>query len=54
MHLQQTVILIAENEGLMPPNTALMRITAGDKQYKLTVSTTGSKNAKIAIEYTGK
>ncbi|MEP6683882.1 MAG: hypothetical protein ABJA35_11505, partial [Parafilimonas sp.] len=45
--------LIAENEGSIPPNTALLRITAGAQQYKLFVSTTLSKNAKIAIDYTG-
>ena len=46
-------ILIAENEGSIPPNTALMRIKAGGKQYKLSVSTSATKNAKIAIDYLG-
>jgi hypothetical protein len=46
-------VLIAENEGSIPPNTALLRITAGNQQYKLFVSTNLSKNAKIAIDYTG-
>jgi hypothetical protein len=45
--------MIAENEGVIPPNSALLRITAGDKQYKLSVSTTGSRNAKIDIDYIG-
>jgi len=46
-------ILIAENEGSVPPNSALMRITAGKKQFKLFISTSVTKNAKITIDYTG-
>ncbi len=46
-------ILIAENEGSIPPNSALMRITSGKKQFKLFVSTSITKNVKIAFDYTG-
>lgn len=46
-------ILIAENEGSIPPNSALMRITAGNKQFKLFVSTSITKNVKIAFDYIG-
>ncbi len=50
-HLELT--LIAENEGSIPPNSALMRVTAGDKQYQLFISTSLTKNAKIALDYIG-
>ena len=46
-------ILIAETEGMIPPNTALMRITAGNQHYELEVSSNTKRNAKIAIDYTG-
>jgi hypothetical protein len=50
-HLELT--LIAENEGSIPPNSALMRITAGDKHFELFISTNLTKNAKIALDYIG-
>ncbi len=50
-HIELT--LIAENEGSIPPNSALMRITAGDKQYEIFISTSLTKNAKIALDYIG-
>ena len=50
-HIELT--LIAENEGSIPPNSALMRVTAGDKQYELFISTSLTKNAKIVLDYIG-
>ena len=32
------VVMIAENEGAIPPNTALLIVTAGDKRYRLFLS----------------
>jgi len=32
------VVMIAENEGSIPPNTALLIVTAGDKRYRLFLS----------------
>jgi hypothetical protein len=46
-------IMIAENLGGIPPNTALMRVTAGDKVYKLSVKTDLKTNAKIVFQYDG-
>ena len=46
-------ILISESVGFMAPNTALMRITAGEQKFELTVSSNMEHNAKIAIDYTG-
>jgi hypothetical protein len=46
-------ILIAENLGSIPPNTALMRITVGKEVYKLSVKTDLKTNAKIVFYYDG-
>ncbi len=49
----QEFIMVAENLGSIPPNTALMRITAGSKIYKLSVKTDLKTNAKIVFYYDG-
>jgi len=36
--LEHEVIMIAHNEGAIPPNTALLIVTAGDKKYRLFLS----------------
>jgi hypothetical protein len=46
-------ILVAENLGSIPPNTALMRVTADKQQYKLSVKTDLQTNAKIVFYYDG-
>lgn len=46
-------ILISEGVGMIPPNTALLRIMAGQQKFELTVSSDMNRNAKIAIDYTG-
>ena len=46
-------ILVAENLGSIPPNTALMRVTADKQQYKLSVKTDLKTNAKIVFYYDG-
>ncbi|MBV9963580.1 MAG: hypothetical protein JO072_15150 [Parafilimonas sp.] len=46
-------ILIAENLGTIPPNTALMRVTVGTQVYKLSVKTDLKTNAKIVFYYDG-
>ncbi len=44
-------IMVAENLGEIPPNTALMVITAGKKRYEVFLTSTEEKNAKVIIEY---
>lgn len=44
-------VLVAENLGSIPPNTALMVIKAGGKRYELFVTSTEQKNAVVRIEY---
>ena len=46
-------VMVAENLGLIPPNTALMRITAGQQKFEIEISSDFDNNAKIAIDYTG-
>lgn len=46
-------ILVANNLGRIPPNTALMRITAGSKTYEVFASTNLSENASVIIIYSG-
>lgn len=43
--------MVAENEGSIPPNTALLIITAGSKKYQLFLSSTTTKSAMIRIVY---
>ena len=46
-------VMVAENLGLTPPNTALLRITAGSQKFELELASDFDNNAKIAIDYTG-
>jgi hypothetical protein len=46
-------VMIAENLGSIPPNSALMRITAGKQSYKLSVNTDMKTNARIVFYYDG-
>lgn len=45
------LVMVADNLGTVPPNTALMVITCGDKRYELSLSSNLKKNAKIVIQY---
>ncbi|MEP6465843.1 MAG: hypothetical protein ABJB05_06040 [Parafilimonas sp.] len=52
-HREHEFVLVAENLGSIPPNSALMRITAGKQVYKLSVNTDMKTNAKIVFYYDG-
>ena len=45
------VEMVADNLGTIPPNTALLIITAGTKKYQLFLSSTKTKSAMIRIIY---
>ncbi len=49
----QEVIMVAENLGRIPPNTALMIIKAGSKQYTVSLTSTEQKNAMVRFKYEG-
>jgi len=44
-------VMVAENLGSIPPNTALMIVTAGSQRYELFVTSTEQKNAVVKILY---
>lgn len=48
---QQEVIMVGENLGSIPPNTALMMVTAGDKRYQLFLTSDERKNALVRFIY---
>lgn len=48
---EQEVIMVGENLGEIPPNTALMIITAGDKRYQLYLTSDEQKNAMVRFIY---
>ncbi len=45
------VVMVAENEGEIPPNTSLMIVKAGDKQYEVRIVSTEQKNATVVFKY---
>jgi hypothetical protein len=45
------IMMYAENLGRIPPNTALMIITAGKKKYELRISSNEQKNAVVRFRY---
>ena len=50
-HTEQEITMVAENQGDIPPNTALLIITAGKKKYRLYLASTEKKNAQVRIIY---
>jgi len=45
------LVVVAENLGEIPPNTALMVITAGKKRYEVFLASNEERNAKVVIKY---
>ena len=50
-HLEQELIMVGENLGTIPPNTALMIINAGGKRYQLYLASDEQKNAMVRFIY---
>lgn len=48
---EQEVTMVAENLGTIPPNTALLIVTAGNKRYQLFLASNGKKNAQVRFVY---
>ena len=44
-------IVVAENLGAVPPNTALVIISSGSKHYELNIASDEQRNAKIVLKY---
>jgi hypothetical protein len=47
----QEVEMVAENLGSIPPNTAILIVTAGDMRYRLFLSSTETKSAAVRFVY---
>ncbi|WP_416438071.1 hypothetical protein [Phnomibacter sp. MR] len=47
----QEVIMVAENLGSIPPNTALMIVQAGSQRFTVRLSSTEQKNALVRFRY---
>ena len=47
----QELIMVGENLGTIPPNTALMIVYAGDKRYQLYLTSDEQKNAMVRFIY---
>lgn len=45
------LVMVADNLGTIPPNTALMVVTTGGKRYQVFISSDTQKNAKVIIDY---
>lgn len=45
------LVMVAENEGEIPPNTSLMIVKAGDKRYEVRIISTEQKNAVVTFKY---
>ncbi len=43
--------MIAENLGSIPPNTAILIVTAGQQQYRLSLSSSETKSARVRFVY---
>jgi hypothetical protein len=50
-HTFQEVEMVAENLGRIPPNTALLLVTAGKQHYRLYLTSTQTKSAKVRFVY---
>lgn len=48
---EQELIMVGENMGSIPPNTALMIVYAGDKRYQLYLTSDEQKNAMVRFIY---
>ena len=45
------LVMVADNEGTIPPNTSLMIVKVGDKEYKVNITTSMQTNATITFKY---
>lgn len=43
--------MLAENLGSIPPNTAILIVTAGDMRYRLFLTSTETKSAAVRFVY---
>jgi len=56
LHLDESedyheLVMVADNQGEIPPNTSLMIVKAGDKEYEVRISSTDQKNAMVIFKF---
>ncbi len=49
--LDHEIVMVAENLGSIPPNTALMIVQAGSQRYTVRLASTEQKNAVVRFRY---
>ena len=49
--LTQEMIMVGENLGSIPPNTALMIVNDGEKRYQVYLTSDNKKNAMVRFIY---
>ena len=47
----QEIEMLADNLGTIPPNTAILVVTAGMKRYQLVLTSTAEKSARVRFVY---
>jgi hypothetical protein len=50
-HPTHEFVMVADNLGEIPPNTSLMTISAGKKQYSVFLTSDTQRNAKVILQY---
>jgi hypothetical protein len=50
-HKEQEITMMADNLGTIPPNTAMVIITAADKKYRLFLKSDKQKSAQVRLVY---
>jgi hypothetical protein len=48
---EHDIVMVAENLGSIPPNTALMIVQAGEERFNIRLSSNEQKNAMVKIRY---
>ncbi len=48
---EHELVMVAHNLGRVPPNTALMIVQAGSKQYRINLTSSDEKNASVKFVY---
>ena len=50
-HKEQEITMIADNLGTIPPNTAMVIITAADRKYRLFLKSDKQRSAQVRVIY---
>ena len=48
---EHELVMVAENLGLIPPNTSLMTVESGEQRFDVRITSTEQKNAVVRFKY---